>query len=108
MLCDAQAGISLGFNLAGSLAAIDKWVQDMGSEDDETEGEEDDDGPAGAGGAGASADSEDELEGHVRSARRELLFSFGATAAGQARSDRKGDLIGKLAAQSLAFAVFVN
>jgi hypothetical protein len=30
-----QAGMSLGFNLAGSLAAIDKWVQDMNSEEEE-------------------------------------------------------------------------
>lgn len=27
--------MSLGFNLAGSLAAIDQWVQDMSSGDDE-------------------------------------------------------------------------
>jgi hypothetical protein len=27
--------MSLGFNLAGSLAAIDKWVQDMNSEEEE-------------------------------------------------------------------------
>lgn len=31
--------MSLGFNLAGSLAAIDQWVQDMSSGDDE-EGDE--------------------------------------------------------------------
>lgn len=34
-----QAGKSLGFNLAGSLAAIDQWVQDMSSEDDASEEE---------------------------------------------------------------------
>lgn len=45
--------MSLGFHLAGSLAAIDKWVQDMNSEDDggdedDEEEDEDDDSAAAA------------------------------------------------------------
>ncbi len=47
---ERQAGISLGFNLAGSLAAIDRWVSDMNSEEEEQDGdsdeEEDDDAQA--------------------------------------------------------------
>lgn len=48
----SKAGKSLGFNLAGSLAAIDQWVHDMNSED------ESDTKPAAAtGGAGAVGSS---------------------------------------------------
>ena len=31
----AKAGMSLGFDLKGSLAAIDQWVEDMGDDDEE-------------------------------------------------------------------------
>jgi hypothetical protein len=34
----SQAGFSLGFNLAGSLAAIDQWVQDMSSSSEDEDG----------------------------------------------------------------------
>ena len=64
-----QAGISLGFNLAGSLAAIDKWVHDMSSDEDDDDDDDDDgddgeegdeeaderDGGAAGAGAGAGA-----------------------------------------------------
>ena len=82
-----QAGMSLGFNLAGSLAAIDKWVQDMRSED-ETEGDGEGEDTA------ASADSGDEQDGDVPPSGRELLFSFGA-ATGRPRTGKKDDSIGK-------------
>eukprot|EP01039_Chlorochromonas_danica_P001610 gene1610-1758_t len=39
----SKAGNSLGFNLAGSLAAIDQWVQDMSSGESDDEADEDDD-----------------------------------------------------------------
>jgi hypothetical protein len=39
--------MSLGFNLAGSLAAIDKWVQDMNSDDDDGATEDDDEDAGG-------------------------------------------------------------
>lgn len=81
-----QAGMSLGFNLAGSLAAIDKWVQDMGSED-ETEGEGND--------TAASVDnSDDEQDDGLRPTGRELLFSFGAAGVSGRRVDKKEDIIG--------------
>jgi hypothetical protein len=32
--------MSLGFNLVGSLAAIDQWVQDMSSEEEDEKGDE--------------------------------------------------------------------
>lgn len=35
----------MGFNLAGSLAAIDQWVQDMSSEDEGSDDEQDLDEP---------------------------------------------------------------
>mmetsp|Transcript_30517 Transcript_30517/g.41989 ORF Transcript_30517/g.41989 Transcript_30517/m.41989 type:complete len:1121 (-) Transcript_30517:165-3527(-) len=38
----SMAGMSLGFNLTGSLAAIDKWVQDMNSDDDDDDDNEGD------------------------------------------------------------------
>jgi hypothetical protein len=52
MFCvDEQAGASLGFNLVGSLAAIDQWVEAMDSDDDH------DDGGNHKAGAGAKAGS---------------------------------------------------
>lgn len=78
--------MSLGFNLAGSLAAIDKWVQDMGSED-ETEGE-------GHDTAASADDSDDEQDDYQRPTGRELLFSFGAAGVAGRRADKKEDIIG--------------
>jgi hypothetical protein len=48
--------MSLGFNLAGSLAAIDQWVHDMSSGDDDEDQQQDDDDD--------EDDSESENEGY--------------------------------------------
>ncbi|KAJ1437271.1 hypothetical protein B484DRAFT_238724 [Ochromonadaceae sp. CCMP2298] len=66
----SQAGISLGFNLAGSLAAIDKWVQDMNSEDEE------DSDPVGAGAVGAG-----DADGYTSRSDRDRDFEVSGASA---------------------------
>ena len=60
----SQAGVSLGFNLAGSLAAIDKWVQDMNSEGEDSASDM----------GGESSDDEDQGQPMVR--KKSLLFAL--------------------------------
>jgi hypothetical protein len=74
----SKAGISLGFHLAGSLAAIDRWVEEVdedGSDDDDDGGDDDDDDDESQCAMESCEDT------HVSSShlKSQLLYSFGTS-----------------------------
>ena len=75
----SKAGISLGFHLAGSLAAIDKWVEEVdedGSDDDDgdNDGDDDDDDQSQC-----AMESYEDTHGSSSHLKSQLLYSFGTS-----------------------------
>jgi len=69
-----KAGISLGFNLAGSLAAIDKWVEEVDDNDSDDEATNDDDDDQSQ---CAVESCEDNYSSSSCRQKSQLLYSFG-------------------------------
>lgn len=81
----SKAGISLGFNLAGSLAAIDKWVEEVdedGSDDDDDDddggGDDNDDDDQSQCAAESCEDPYGSSSSSSSHLKNQLLYSFGA------------------------------
>lgn len=80
----SKAGISLGFNLAGSLAAIDKWVEEVdedGSDDDDDDddggGDDNDDDDQSQCAAESCEDTYGSSSSSSSHLKNQLLYSFG-------------------------------
>jgi hypothetical protein len=94
--------MSLGFNLTGSLAAIDKWVQeDMESDEDEEEGGGEEEGE---GGGGDEDEDEDRDELSTAKKRFELRKREVVSAMSSASSSRSNSGVSRASERTLGAA----